>query len=267
MMIVLLVASTALAACGANFYSTKAEVSVLGKNDDDGLRYARESTRLDPRHAPGWYWMGIALARKGQDDEALNALQRCLALNPSVAQRAASYNWLGGIYYRKGRLDQAVSYYRQAVQQQPVARDEGYGTAVSEEAHKRYQKDLDTSLPQLLQQEAEQRQQEERRRADERARSMAGVDEAQRLEEKGQLRQALERYRQVLNGTLSNADDDKRVRERIIGVVRRLTPPPAVPEDARRYLVYGLTAVKDARSASDYQNAVREYQRALLVAP
>src|SRR5438093_218829 len=120
MMIVLLVASMALAACGADFYSTKAEVSVLGKNHDDGLRYASESTRLDPQHAPGWYWMGAALINKGQDDEALNALQRCLALNPVPLHRADSYNMLGIIYSRKGQFDQSVSYFRQAVQHSAV---------------------------------------------------------------------------------------------------------------------------------------------------
>jgi tetratricopeptide (TPR) repeat protein len=77
----------------------------------------------------------------------------------------------------------------------------------------------------------------------------------------------LKHYVTALQGTTEGSSTDQRLREKIIKLVQRLDPPPAIPEEAERYMGRGQAAFKLAQSEADYKQAVPEFQRALRLAP
>lgn len=66
---------------------------------------------------------------------------------------------------------------------------------------------------------------------------------------------------------LQKTPTDNALREKIIKLAATITPPPAIPEDARRPFVRANTAVKNASGADDYAGAIKLYQDSLLLAP
>jgi tetratricopeptide (TPR) repeat protein len=60
---------------------------------------------------------------------------------------------------------------------------------------------------------------------------------------------------------------DYALREKIIKHVQTMSPAPAIPEEARRYLVRGRAAFKGAREVKDFNEAAEEFKKALLAAP
>jgi Flp pilus assembly protein TadD len=50
----------------------------------EGLLHARQAVRLRPKFAAAWDTLGVALARAGQPDEAREAFERALTLNPDL---------------------------------------------------------------------------------------------------------------------------------------------------------------------------------------
>ena len=91
--------------------------------------------------------------------------------------------------------------------------------------------------------------------------------EGRAAEQAGRLREALTHYVAALQPVSEGSADGQRLRETIIKLVQRLTPPPAVPEEARRFSVRGQVAIKEAKSPSDFDEAAKEFGRALRVAP
>jgi hypothetical protein len=75
-----------------------------------------------------------------------------------------------------------------------------------------------------------------------------------------------EKFAQMLD-TLQKTPKDDALRESIVRLGRDLKPAPAVPEDARRELVRGNTALDEGSSADDYARAVTHYEDALALAP
>ncbi len=65
--------------------------------------------------------------------------------------------------------------------------------------------------------------------------------------------------------TLQQHPDDEALRARIIAAARRRAP--AVPEDARRYFIRGNTAMASGLGTYGAQRAIRNYQKALALAP
>lgn len=61
--------------------------------------------------------------------------------------------------------------------------------------------------------------------------------------------------------------DDFALREKIIKLVQGMTPQPAIPQEARRPFMKGITFVKEATSAADYDLAIKAFSEALLLAP
>jgi tetratricopeptide (TPR) repeat protein len=57
------------------------------------------------------------------------------------------------------------------------------------------------------------------------------------------------------------------LRAKIINHVQNTNPKPVVPEEAKRHLVRGKAAFKDAKDARDFNEAAEEFKQALLVAP
>ncbi|TBR24686.1 hypothetical protein EPO15_03590 [bacterium] len=100
-------------------------------------------------------------------------------------------------------------------------------------------------------------------RAAELARLEAEGDEAAKA---GRLNKALSAYLELLPAVSGDAAADHRVRLKVIAVAVAMTPPPAVPEEARRYAVRAAALVK-AQQAAGYVPAAAELRKAVDVAP
>ena len=77
---------------------------------------------------------------------------------------------------------------------------------------------------------------------------------------------AREQLAQMLDALQKTPSDDG-VRESIIRLARDLKPAPTIPEEARRALIRGNTALEDAKGVDDYARAARHYEEALALAP
>lgn len=99
------------------------------------------------------------------------------------------------------------------------------------------------------------------------SRTELDTKDAELAEEKGLLREALKYYISALGGVSEGSTDDTRLREKIIKLVHRLDPKPAVSEEAERYMAYGQIAVKKAQSLAGYEKAAKEFQKAVNIAP
>jgi tetratricopeptide (TPR) repeat protein len=86
-------------------------------------------------------------------------------------------------------------------------------------------------------------------------------------EQAGKLREALTHYLAALQSASEGSADDQRLREAIIKLVQKLSPPPALPEEARRFSVRGQTWIKEAKNPSDFDEAAKEFGSALRIAP
>jgi tetratricopeptide (TPR) repeat protein len=66
---------------------------------------------------------------------------------------------------------------------------------------------------------------------------------------------------------LQKSPSDNSLREKIIKLAQKLKPAPAVPDEAERRMARGTAAFKGAKTVSDYQEAVKEFEQATLAAP
>lgn len=80
-------------------------------------------------------------------------------------------------------------------------------------------------------------------------------------------REALAQYTAALQKTAEGSADEQRIAEAAIGAARNVTPAPPVPEDARRFFVRGTIAVKEARTAADFDAGAKEFGMAVRAAP
>lgn len=85
--------------------------------------------------------------------------------------------------------------------------------------------------------------------------------------QEGKCREALAQYTAALQKTLEGSADDQRLRETIIKLVQKLSPPPGLPEEARRFSVRGQTWIKEATNPSDFEQAAKEFGTSLRFAP
>ena len=95
------------------------------------------------------------------------------------------------------------------------------------------------------------------------------LQKAMEAEKQGQHREAIKHYMAALAAeeTVNPTNIHRGIVERVITLARTLDPPPAVPEEARRQAVYAHTALKEAKDASGFNQAIREYFRAIRLAP
>lgn len=77
---------------------------------------------------------------------------------------------------------------------------------------------------------------------------------------------AREELKQLI-GQLQGNPNDYALRERIIELAKQIKPAPTIPEETQRRMARGAAAFKGAKSESDYQDAVREFEQAALAAP
>jgi tetratricopeptide (TPR) repeat protein len=72
---------------------------------------------------------------------------------------------------------------------------------------------------------------------------------------------------QQMVGQWQTTPTDNALRERIITLGAAVTPAPAIPEDARRSFVEGVTIVKSAKDAGTQRLAIGSFNEALKIAP
>jgi tetratricopeptide (TPR) repeat protein len=60
---------------------------------------------------------------------------------------------------------------------------------------------------------------------------------------------------------------DSDIRKRVMNLYPKIDPPPAIPEEARKRSVFGMTAVKEAKDAKGLDRAIEEYRKAIQLAP
>ena len=85
----------------------------------------------------------------------------------------------------------------------------------------------------------------------------------------GKLRQAFTHYLAGYQAALEaqNAEMIDSLRLKVIGVVRRLVPPPALPDEAIAHEGRAEAAVKSAQKPADFADAAKEYLEAIRIAP
>jgi len=66
---------------------------------------------------------------------------------------------------------------------------------------------------------------------------------------------------------LQNNPHDNALREKIIKHVQTMKQEPAIPREAERFMNRGTVAVKSAKDANDFRDAVAEFEKATLSAP
>ena len=90
-----------------NFVSAHVNMSAYYNRTGDAdkaLEYARQAVQLDAKSDRALFQMGRALDRQGKLEDAVNALNGAIALNP----RASSYYYvLAGVYRRLGWMDES----------------------------------------------------------------------------------------------------------------------------------------------------------------
>ena len=89
--------------------------------------------------------------------------------------------------------------------------------------------------------------------------ALAGFARAQTPDPQAALTQAV--------AELQKNPADTALRERIIKLAAEMNPAPAIPEEAKRFMVRGATAFKAAKSPEDARDAVAEFEKATLAAP
>jgi tetratricopeptide (TPR) repeat protein len=107
-----------------------------------------------------------------------------------------------------------------------------------------------------------QKQMEDARLAKILATEKAG-DEAAR---QGELEKALDNYQEVLKNVQRYGEQDQRIRQSVIKVVRAMHAPPAIPESVMRSMVRAETRLKMGGTGS-YAAAATEMEQAVLYAP
>lgn len=93
--------------------------------------------------------------------------------------------------------------------------------------------------------------------------------QAESAEDAGKMREALRHYlaavRSMPGGTLTAKDVE--LRRKVIALVRKLDPPPSVPEEAQESLDRAEARAKDAKKEPEYLDAAAEYMKGLRGAP
>ena len=90
---------------------------------------------------------------------------------------------------------------------------------------------------------------------------------ARAAEQAGLLREALTQYTAAVQKTPAGSADEQRLLEASISVAERVKPVPGIADEARRYLVRGSIAIKEARTPADFDEAAKEFGRAARSAP
>ena len=96
---------------------------------DEAMAHYQRALQIAPEYAEGQNNLGRALLQKGQIDEAIPHLESALRSNPS---HAGAQNNLGVALAQKGRVDEAITHFQEALRLKPGFADAEYdlGTAL-----------------------------------------------------------------------------------------------------------------------------------------
>ena len=90
---------------------------------------------------------------------------------------------------------------------------------------------------------------------------------AQTAEQAGKMREALTHYVTALQQATPGSDADQRLREKIIAMAQKLTPPPSPPDAVKTHIDRGRAAVQAAHDPEGLRRAVVEFREASKLAP
>ena len=233
----------------ARLYSKLAEFYGDRGHYEDAVRTLNRAIELEP--TLGWlrYELALIYNKKGDHDAAIRALTNVLRpTHPPDVLEAAGISWLGlrenlgkvhhalGLAHSgKADYDEAIRFLKRAIE-------------LGGDAHKDLQKVY-----------------EAKEKAQTSIRDLTQL--ASNAEQAGQLRESLKHYTSALQYVAEGSTEARDFKERILRIARSIKPPPALPEEAHQHLVYGVTATKEAKTSADFENAVREFRKALRLAP
>ncbi len=104
-------------------------VALAKKGRTDGaIQQFQEALRLQPHDADTHYNLGKALVEKGQGDEAIRQFQEALRLKPDYA---ATHYHLGVALDQKGQTDEAIRQYQEALRLKPDYADAHYNLGIA----------------------------------------------------------------------------------------------------------------------------------------
>ena len=92
------------------------------------------------------------------------------------------------------------------------------------------------------------------------------LEKADETARNGELRRAFQCYTAYFQLCEDLCSEDEAVNG-MIRVFTNLNPPPVVPEEAKRHAVRAQTYLQTAKMDQDYAKALKEYEKALLLAP
>jgi tetratricopeptide (TPR) repeat protein len=87
--------------------------------------------------------------------------------------------------------------------------------------------------------------------------------QAEQAEKNGEIRKALQLY---LEASMKHGPDSDLLK-RVMKLYKGLDPPPAIPEEARKCAVFGMTAAKESKDSQGFDRAIEEYRKAIGLAP
>lgn len=86
---------------------------------DQSLPLLKEVIEAKPNHAEAWFYLGRALAAKGEHKQAVKAYSHYLGLGPSANDASSAWNNLGFSAEQLGDKAKAQAAYRESVRQNP----------------------------------------------------------------------------------------------------------------------------------------------------
>lgn len=92
-------------------------------------------------------------------------------------------------------------------------------------------------------------------------------DSAQAAVQAGKPIEALASYRVALTKVKEGSDDDQRIRESIINLVKKMPTKPTLPEEFERFMVRGRLAAELAKTSEGFVRAGNEFRQAAKTAP
>ena len=99
---------------------------------------------------------------------------------------------------------------------------------------------------------------------------LAHADEetlGRQAEDDGKLRTALNHYVEAVKSLPEGSSKDLELREKIIKLALKIIPQPAIPLESKRFIARGQAAIEEAKTESDFNDAVKEFKKASNAAP
>ncbi len=100
----------------AEAYVMRGNFYEMNKNYEKALELYKDAVNADTSYAPAAMSLGYAYSARGEQDQAVHAMERYIRLEPTAADPRASY---GDILLRIGRYDEALDQFRKSLELKP----------------------------------------------------------------------------------------------------------------------------------------------------